>query len=94
MSSNPSTITALKQIMPDVLWDAMPRMMIDVKYREGGPALFKPYTNLPFAKSALVQVIPGPNVNANLATPVIRRLLDRHGFNHTSIRPSSMPYRT
>ncbi len=94
MSSNPSTIAALKHVMPHVQWNAMPRTTIDVKFREGGPALFKPYTNLPFMKSALVAVVLGPNVNADLATPVIRRLLDRHGFNHTSINGSSMPYRT
>ena len=94
MSSNPSTIAALKHVMPHVQWGAMPRTMIDVKFREGGQALFKPYTNLPFKKSALVEVVLGPNVNAGLAAPVIRRLLDHHGLNHTSIEPSSMPYRT
>jgi hypothetical protein len=72
----------------------LPLETVDVRFREGGPALFKPYTAMPFEKSALVQVVLGPNVNAELATPVIRRLLDRHGFRETEIVPSSMPYRT
>jgi hypothetical protein len=72
----------------------LPLETVDVQFREGGPALFRPYTAMPFQKSALVQMVLGPNVNAELATPVIRRLLDRHGFRHTKIDPSSMPYRT
>jgi hypothetical protein len=42
-----------------------PLETVDVQFREGGPALFKPYTALPFERSALVQVVLGPNVNAD-----------------------------
>ena len=72
----------------------IPLETVDVQFREGGPALFRPYTTLPFKKSALVQVVLGPSVNAELATPFTRRLLDRHGFRHTAIVPSMQPYRT
>ncbi|MCV7314713.1 hypothetical protein H7J77_04060 [Mycolicibacillus parakoreensis] len=76
-----------------VLWSSMPKTTTDVWFREGGQALFKPYVAVPFSKSALVEVVLGPNVNADLAEPVFRRLLDHHGHQHTEITPSTIPYR-
>jgi Protein of unknown function (DUF2971) len=90
----PSQNRALNKLIGAESDDVFPLTTVDVKFREGGPALFKPYTALPFEKSALVKVVLGPNVNAELATPVTRRLLDRHGFQHTEIVPSALPYRT
>jgi hypothetical protein len=87
-------LAALKSVEPTVAWDSMPVNTVDVQFREGGPALFKPYTAIPFPKSAPVKVVLGPNVNAELAKPVTRRLLDRHGFGHTEIVRSEMSYRT
>jgi hypothetical protein len=72
----------------------MPPATVDVQFRDGGPALFKPYTAIPFPKSALVKVVLGPNINAELAEPVTQRLLDRYGFSETAIVPSEVPYRT
>jgi hypothetical protein len=92
--STASQISALTDLNPRVLWSSIPKTTVDVKFREGGHALFKPYTSVPFPKSALVEVVLGPNVKADLAKPVFRRLLDRHGFQRTVIRPSTMPYRT
>lgn len=79
---------------PHLNFSSMPVIAVDVQFREGGSAMFKPYTAIKFPKDALVEVVLGPNVKPDLAEPVIRRLLDRHGFQHTQIRPSSMPYRT
>jgi hypothetical protein len=87
-------LAALKNVEPTVAWDSMPLLTVDVQFKEGGPALFKPYTAIPFPKSALVKVVLGPNVNAELAIPATKRLLDRHGFGHTQIIPSEMSYRT
>ena len=92
--STASQISALTNLEPGVLWSSMPKITVDVKFREGGQALFKPYAEVPFPKSALVEVVLGPNVNADLALPVFRRLLNRHGYQHTEITPSAMPYRT
>jgi hypothetical protein len=89
-----SQISALTDLEPNVLWNGMPKTTVDVKFREGGPALFKPHIAVPFSKSALVEVVLGPNVNADLAGRVLRRMLDRYGYKHTAIRPSTMPYRT
>lgn len=91
--STTSQISALTDLEPGVLWNSMPKTTVDVRFREGGQALFKPYISVPFSKSALVEVVLGPNVNADLAEPVFRRLLDRHGYQHTKITPSTMPYR-
>jgi hypothetical protein len=95
-STSSSQISALSKIegIPKLDYSGMPLTTVDVQFREGGPALLKPYTALPFPRSALFEVVLGPNVNAELATPVIRRVLDRHGFRNTQIAPSSMPYRT
>lgn len=93
-TSTAAQISALLALEPDVMWNGMPKTTVNVRFREGGQALFKPYTSVPFPKSALVEVVLGPNVNAHLAKPVLRRLLDRHGFCDTKIRPSTMPYRT
>ena len=92
--STASQIGALTSLEPAVQWASMPKTTVNVNFREGGQALFKPFTSIPFPKSALVEVVLGPNVNADLAGPVFRRLLDRHGFYDTEIRPSTMPYRT
>jgi hypothetical protein len=59
---------------------------IDVRFRPGGRAGFKPYAAIPFKTSALVRVVIGPNVeSADLAVSTARRLLDRYGFRHTKV---------
>jgi hypothetical protein len=93
-SGSQSQLGALKNLEPKVAWDSMPITTVKVQFREGGPGLFKPYTALPFERLALVKVVLGPNVNAELATPVIRRMLDRRGFRHTEIVASAVPYRS
>jgi Protein of unknown function (DUF2971) len=67
---------------------------VDVKFRPGGRAGLKPYTEIPFKKSALVRVVVGPNIESpELAVSTARRLLDRHGFRHTEVVPSEHAYR-
>ena len=67
---------------------------IDVKFRPGGRAGLKPYTEIAFKKSALVRVVIGPNIESReLAVSTARRLLDRHGFRHTEVVPSEHAYR-
>jgi hypothetical protein len=67
---------------------------VDVRFRPGGRAGFKPYTELPFKKSALVKVVIGPNLESReLAVSTARRLLDRCGFWHTEVLPSEHEYR-
>ena len=67
---------------------------VDVRFRPGGRAGFKPYTEIPFEKSALVKVIIGPNVESRgLAVSTARRLLDRYGFRHTEVAQSEHEYR-
>ena len=87
-------LAALKNVEPTVAWDSMPVNTVDVQFKEGGPALFKPYTATSFPKPAVVKVVLGPNINAELAIPATKRLLDRYGFGHTEIVPSEMSYRT
>jgi hypothetical protein len=65
---------------------------LDVKFRKGGTAVFKPYTCIPFAKSALVEVILGPKIEAGLGAATIRRILDRYGFRHTGVSTSTLSY--
>jgi hypothetical protein len=67
---------------------------VNVKFRPGGRAGLKPYTEIPFKKSALVRVVIGPNIESpELAVSTARRLLDRHGFRHTEVVPSEHAYR-
>lgn len=68
---------------------------VDVKFRPGGRGGLKPYTEIPFEKSALVRVVIGPNVESiDLAVATARRMLDRYGFRHTEVVPSEHAYRT
>ncbi|WP_454561875.1 DUF2971 domain-containing protein [Mycobacterium haemophilum] len=67
---------------------------VDVKFRPGGRAGFKPYTEIPFERSALVKVVIGPNVESrDLAVSIAKRLLQRNGFWHTEVVPSEHAYR-
>lgn len=67
---------------------------VDVKFRPGGRAGFKPYTEIPFERSALVKVVIGPNVESrDLAVSTARRLLQRYGFWHTDVVASEHEYR-
>lgn len=93
-STSASQLSALNELEGFPTFLGFPLTTVNVQFREGGSALFKPYTALPFEKSALVEVVLGPNINAELAGPPTRRLLDRHGFQHTQIVPSALPYRT
>jgi Protein of unknown function (DUF2971) len=85
---------AIAQI-PEFSFDAqMPLQTVDVRFRPGGRAGFKPYTEIPFEKSALVKVVIGPNVESlDLAVYTARRMLDRYGFRHTEVVPSEHAYR-
>jgi hypothetical protein len=91
-----SQLNALSQLegLVKIDYNSVAPMTVKVEFREGGPALVRPYTGLPFEKPALVKVVLGPNINAELATPVTRRLLDRYGFRDTEIVPSALPYRS
>ncbi len=66
---------------------------LNVEFRPGGSAIFKPYTSLPFDKSALVEVVLGPNLQLPSIESTVRRLLDRYGFRHTKICRSALSYR-
>lgn len=71
-----------------------PLQTVDVQFRPGGRAGFKPYTDIAFEKSALVKVVVGPNLESlDLAVSTARRLLDRYGFRHTEVIPSEHAYR-
>ncbi|MFP2991299.1 DUF2971 domain-containing protein [Mycobacterium intracellulare] len=67
---------------------------VDVRFRSGGPMLFKPYVSLPFDHAALVEVVTGPAIKDQLVEPTIRRILDRNGFRDTTIHASELPYQT
>jgi Protein of unknown function (DUF2971) len=85
---------AFAQIPEFSSYARMPLQTVDVRFRPGGRAGFKPYTEIPFEKSALVKVVVGPNVESlDLAVSTTRRLLDRHGFRHTEVIPSEHAYR-
>ncbi len=64
---------------------------VDVKFRQHGSALFTPFTELPFAPEALLEVVIGPKVHHRLVEPTVRRILDRNGFRDTTIRLSRSP---
>ena len=66
---------------------------LDVEFRQGGSAIFRPYTSLPFDKSALVEVVLGPNLQLRSIESTVRRLLNRYGFRHTKISRSTSSYR-
>lgn len=67
---------------------------VDVRFRPGGPGLFKPYVSLPFDHAALVKVVTGPALKHHLVEPTVRRMLDRNGFRDTPIEASTLPYQT
>ena len=67
---------------------------VNVRFRSGGPTMFKPYVSLPFDHAALVEVVTGPSIKHQLVEPTVRRLLDRNGFRHTTIEASEQPYQT
>lgn len=93
-SSSLSMKNALSNV-EEFKWAAQgPLQTVDVKFRPGGRAGLKPYTEIPFKKSALVRVVIGPNIESReLAISTARRLLDRHGFRHTDVIPSEHAYR-
>ena len=66
---------------------------LDVEFRQGGSAIFRPYTSLRFDKSALVEVVLGPNLQLRSIESTVRRLLNRYGFRHTKISRSTSSYR-
>jgi hypothetical protein len=35
---------------------------VDVRFRSGGPTVFKPYVSLPFGHAALLEVVTGPAI--------------------------------
>ena len=67
---------------------------VDVRFRPGGPTMFKPYVSLPFDHAALVKVVTGPAIKHQLVEPTVRRMLDRNGFRDTTIEASDLPYQT
>lgn len=68
---------------------------VDVKFRPGGLAGLKPYTEIPFKTAALVRVVIGPNIESrSLALSTARQVLDRYGFRDTEVVPSGHEYRT
>jgi hypothetical protein len=67
---------------------------VDVRFRPGGPTMFKPYVALPFDHAALVEVVTGPAVKHQLVEATVRRMLDRNGFRDTQIAASELPYQT
>ena len=93
-----SSSLAIKKALSSVeefKWSAQGALeTVDVKFRPGGRAGLKPYTEVPFKKSALVRVGIGPNIESReLALSTARRLLDRHGFRHTEVVASEHAYR-
>ena len=71
-----------------------PLVTPDVRFRSGGPMMFKPYVVLSFSPAALVKVVTGPSIKHQLVKATIRRILDRNGFRHTEISSSKLPYQT
>jgi hypothetical protein len=67
---------------------------LDVRFRPGGPTMFKPYVVLPFDHAALVEVVTGPAIKHQLVEATVRRMLDRNGFRDTEIEASDLPYQT
>ena len=89
---------AMKRALSEVehfKWAAQgPLQTVDVKFRPGWRAGIKPFTEVAFKQSALVQVVIGPNVESrDLAVSTARRLLDRYGFRHTEVVASEHAYR-
>ena len=91
-----SQLDALRQLagLVKVDYNSVGPMTVKVEFRDGGPALVKPYTGVSFEKSSLVKVVLGPNINTDLAKPVTGRILYRHGFPDTEIVPAALPYRS
>lgn len=88
------SMLAFSQIEGSEPFSQGPLMTLDVKFREGEPAGFKPYTKLSFNKSALVKVILGPGTkDKQLGLSTTRRILDRYGFRHTQVEVSTSPLR-
>ncbi|MEH3141314.1 MAG: DUF2971 domain-containing protein [Mycobacterium kyogaense] len=93
-----SSSLAMKKALSELeefRWAAQgPLQTVDVKFRAGGRAGIKPYTEVPFEQSALAQVVVGPNIESReLALSTMRRLLDRYGFRHTQVVASEHAYR-
>jgi hypothetical protein len=89
---SPSQVSALSE-SGFLFLSGVPSITIDVKFREGGPGAFRPYTEIKFPKSALVNVVLGPTVDPVLGVSTVRRVLDRYGFQNTQIGTSKLPYR-
>jgi hypothetical protein len=88
---SPTQISALGD--SGVLPVNLPPMKTNMKFREGGPGAFRPYTEIPFDESALVDVVLGPTVNPVLGASTVRSVLRRHGFWNVPIEASKLPYR-
>ncbi|MDM4142510.1 MULTISPECIES: DUF2971 domain-containing protein [Mycobacterium] len=93
-SSSLSIKNALSNV-EEFKWAAQgPLQTVDVKFRPGGLAGFKPYTEIPFERSALVKVVIGPNVESrDKAVSTAKRLLQRYGYWHTEVVASEHEYR-
>lgn len=93
-SSSLSMKKALGQI-EEFKWAAQGALeTVNVKFRPGGRAGLKPYTEIPFKTEALVRVVIGPNVGSpGLALSTARQVLDRYGFRHTEVVASEHAYR-
>jgi hypothetical protein len=66
---------------------------LNVEFREGGAAIFRPYTTLSFDRSLLVEVVLGPNLQLPSIESTVRRLLNRYGYRDTKISQSASSYR-
>jgi hypothetical protein len=90
-----SQLTALSTLDPPFSDFAQGALQtLDVRFRPGGPTMFKPYVSLPFDHAALVKVVTGPSIKHHLVEPTVRRMLDRNGFRDTEIEASELPYQT
>lgn len=67
---------------------------LKVQFDRGGPAGVKPHTSLAFDKSALVEIVLGPNVpDKKLGEATLKRVLFHHGFLNTQVKVSKLSYR-
>jgi Protein of unknown function (DUF2971) len=71
-----------------------PLMTLKVEFAKGGPGGIKPHTSLGFDKSALVEVVVGPNLlDKPLGSATLTRVLLHHGFLDTKVGVSRLSYR-
>lgn len=93
----PSSLSMKKALgkIEEFKWAAQGALeTVDVKFRPGGRARLKPYTEIPFNTEALVRVVIGPNVESRgLTLSTVRQMLDRYGFRDAEVVPSEHAYR-